>query len=169
MALDVYSQSPWLGDADSPNPLREFFPSDEAIVETISLEDLPWSNGHHRSSFMPSLGAMSSCLERFASQVPTPPLQTPILTHEVLSEGNLSNITQIMYINISFKPGVVENIHVGVTCSPEEIQVYTSLFPEFQDVFAWSYEEIPGIDPGIVVHEIPNPPHRLGFQYFPYR
>jgi hypothetical protein len=32
--------------------------------------------------------------------------------------------------------------------------IYTKLFKEFQDVFAWSYEEIPGIDPRIVKHEI---------------
>ena len=158
MALDIYSQSPWFGDADSPDPLREFFPSNEAIVETMSLEDLSWSDGHHRSSFMPGLGEMFDCIERFASQVPTPPLQTPILTHEVLSEGNLSNITQTMPIDISVKPRVVENIHVGVTCSPEEIQVYTNLFREFKDVFMWSYEEMPGIDPSIVMHEIPTYP-----------
>ena len=36
MDLDIYSQSPWLGDADFPDPLREVFPSDEAIVETMS-------------------------------------------------------------------------------------------------------------------------------------
>ena len=74
MALDIYSQSPWLGEADLTDPLKEIFPSDEAIVETMSLEELPWSDGNHRSSFMPSLGAMSDFLERFASQVPTPPL-----------------------------------------------------------------------------------------------
>ena len=45
---------------------------------------------------------------------------------------------------------------MGVTCSPEEIQIYMDLFHEFRDVFAWSYEEIPGIDPSIVVHEIPT-------------
>lgn len=128
MTLDIYSQSPWLGQADSPDPLKENFPSDESIIETMSLEELPWGNGHHRSSFIPSLGAMIYCLERYASQVPTPPLQTPILMHEVFSKGNLSNITQTIPINISVKSGVVENIHVGVTCSPDEIQVYTDLF-----------------------------------------
>ena len=60
-----------------------------------------------------------------------------------------------MPINISIKLGVIENIHVGFTCSPKEIQVYTSPFREFRDVFAWSYEEMPRIDPSIVVHEIP--------------
>ena len=62
MSLDVYSQSPWLGDADSPNPLKEVFPSDEAIMETMSLEDLPWSDGHHHSSFMSCLGKCLTAL-----------------------------------------------------------------------------------------------------------
>ena len=67
MALDVYSQSPWLGQAHTPDPLKETFPSDEAIIETMSLEDLPWNDGHHLSSFIPSVKAMYTCLERFTS------------------------------------------------------------------------------------------------------
>ena len=31
---------------------------------------------------------------------------------------------------------------------------YKTLFTEFRDIFAWSYEEIPDIDNQIVVHEI---------------
>lgn len=61
-----------------------------------------------------------------------------------------------MPINIFVKPRVVENIHIGVTYSPEEIEIYTSLFREFCNIFTWSYEEMPGIDPSIVVHEIPT-------------
>eukprot|EP00253_Pinus_taeda_P029891 PITA_29891 len=84
------------------------------------------------------------------------PLQTPIQIHQVSSEGNMGNITQTQPIDISIKPGIVEHIHVGVTCTPKEIQLYPSLFCEFHDVFAWSYKEMPGIDPSIVVHEIPT-------------
>lgn len=62
MSLDIYYQSPWLGDLDLPHPLKEVFQSDESIVETMSLEDLPWSDGHHHSLFMPCLRAMSNCL-----------------------------------------------------------------------------------------------------------
>jgi len=66
----------------------------------------------------------------------------------------MGNIIQTMPIDISIKPSIVENVHIGVTCSPDEIKLYTHLFPEFGDVFAWSYEEIPSIDPSTVVHEI---------------
>ena len=56
-----------------------------------------------------------------------------------------------MPLDISVKSGIVENIHIGVTCSSNEVQAYTSLFHEFHDIFAWSYIEIPSIDPSIVV------------------
>jgi hypothetical protein len=52
----------------------------------------------------------------------------------------------------------MENVFVIVDFSPEEIQIYTDLFKEFHDVFAWSYEEMLGIDPKIVEHEITTYP-----------
>ena len=66
----------------------------------------------------------------------------------------MENISTTIPINISVNPNVVENIHIGANCSSEEIAIYTALFKEFHDVFAQSYEEIPGIDPSIVEHEI---------------
>ena len=57
-------------------------------------------------------------------------------------------------INIWTKPNIVENIHVGKSCSPLELDSYRTLFCEFRDIFAWSYEEMLGIDSSIVEHEI---------------
>jgi hypothetical protein len=57
-------------------------------------------------------------------------------------------------IDISIRLGIVENVHIGASCSPDEIVTYTSLFKEFRDIFSWSYEEMSGIDPEIVIHEI---------------
>lgn len=66
----------------------------------------------------------------------------------------MSVILRTVPINISRNPNVIENVFIRVDCSHEEIQIYTDLFKEFRDVFAWSYKEIPGIDPSIVQHEI---------------
>jgi hypothetical protein len=52
----------------------------------------------------------------------------------------------------------VENVHIGASCSADEVCTYKSLFQEFRDVFSWSYEEMPDIDPNIVVHEIKTYP-----------
>jgi hypothetical protein len=37
-------------------------------------------------------------------------------------------------IDISVKPGVVENILIGVDFSPQEIELYNTLFKEFHDI-----------------------------------
>jgi hypothetical protein len=77
-----------------------------------------------------------------------------LATQDIYAEGNMATIAETLPINISRTPDVVENVFVAADCSPEEIQIYTDLFKEFRDVFAWSYEEMPGIDPKIVEHEI---------------
>jgi hypothetical protein len=84
--------------------------------------------------------------------------QSPILTQDTLSEGNMGNISTTIMIDISIKEGVMENINLGANCTPDKVVSYTTLFKEFRDVFAWSYEEMPGIDPSIVVHEIKTYP-----------
>ncbi|MCY6488483.1 hypothetical protein, partial [Actinobacillus pleuropneumoniae] len=46
---DSYDHFPWLGGDATSDPLKEMFPSDEAIIETMSLEEPPWADHHHRS------------------------------------------------------------------------------------------------------------------------
>ena len=74
------------------------------------------------------------------------------------SKGNLCNITQINTIDISANPGTIEHVHVGQNYSAKESEAYKALFKEFHDIFSWSYEEMPGIYPSIVVHEIKTYP-----------
>lgn len=101
----------------------------------MSLDETPWNDIHHCSSFLLSLSEIPSCLESFVSYNPTCPLQTLVLVHEVLSKGNMGNITATMPLDICIKPGIVENIHIGVSCSPNEIKVFIDFFKEFCDVF----------------------------------
>jgi hypothetical protein len=63
-------------------------------------------------------------------------MTVPRSTRDVFAEGNLSNISPTIPIDISVKPGIVENVHIGASCSPDEIVTYTSLFKEFRDIFA---------------------------------
>ena len=78
-----------------------------------------------------------------------------LATQKIYAEGNMETIVETLLINISWNSGIVENVFVGADCSPEEIQIYTDLFKEFRDVFAWSYEETPDIDPQSVDHGLP--------------
>ena len=75
-----------------------------------------------------------------------------------MADGNMANISSTISINISQNPGTIENVYIGADCSQDEILEYTELFKEFHDIFAWSYDDMPGIDPRIVKHEIETYP-----------
>jgi hypothetical protein len=79
-------------------------------------------------------------------------------THTVYAKGNMETIIEMIPIDISKTHGIMENVFVRVDISPEEIQIYTNLFKEFCDIFSWSYEEMLGIDPIIIKHEITTYP-----------
>jgi len=66
----------------------------------------------------------------------------------------MANISPTIKINISDKPGIEENISLAEQCTPKEIEAYTKLFKEFRDVFAWSYLEMPELDPTIIENHI---------------
>jgi hypothetical protein len=113
-------------DELSPNPFRFIFPTDEMIMSI--MEDTPWDDGHHRSI----LFLEQQTLENY-QRISTPSTvvvisMVPVTTHDVFAEGNLSNISPTIPIDISIKPGIVENVHIGASCSADEIVTYTSLF-----------------------------------------
>ena len=62
-----------------------------------------------------------------SSDITTDP-QSPNLTRGVESEGNLCNITKTMPVDISVKPGILENIYIGQNSSPSEVQSYIASF-----------------------------------------
>jgi hypothetical protein len=70
----------------------------------------------------------------------------------------MATIAETIPINISQNLGIMENVFIEVDCCPEEIQIYMDLFKEFRNVFSWSYEEMLGINPKIVEHEITTYP-----------
>jgi hypothetical protein len=59
---------------------------------------------------------------------------------------------------ISLNIGTLEspkNVKICAQCSDEEKINFSKLLGEFQDVFAWSYEDLRGFDPGLIQHAIP--------------
>ena len=76
-----------------------------------------------------------------------------------MDDGNMEKISPTIPINISHEPSKIENAYFGAECSHAEILEYTELFNEFRDIFSWSYDEMPGIDPQIVEHEIKTYPN----------
>jgi hypothetical protein len=154
----IQSATPSTSSLDelSPDPFHVIFPTDEMIM--FIMEDTPWDDGHHCSILFLEQHTLEN-YQRISTLSTVVVISTvPMTTHDVFDEGNLSNILPTILIDISIKPGIVENVHIGASCSVDKIVTYTSLFKEFHDIFAWSYEEIPGIDLAIVLHEIKTYP-----------
>ena len=53
---------------------------------------------------------------------------------------NLGNISSTIPIDISVKPGIIENMHIGACCTEDGIKSYKALFQEFHEILAWFYE-----------------------------
>ena len=104
----------------------------------MMIGEAPWEDYHHRSH-------LPDYHENYSSNLNHPSvfdfLSNTVNTMDF--ERNLSNIEETIAINISTKPDAVENIHVNKSCSSSELEIYFTLFREFRDVFAWSYEEMP--------------------------
>ena len=136
------------------DPLDTELFTDETIMEVMCPIEKPWEISHHRSSFIPTIDQLERLDLELTMRKECDWFRNPFSTKPVFVEGNLSNISATIPINISSNPKVTENLMIGADCSPEEIQIYTTLFKEYQGIFAWTYEEMPGIDPWIVEHEI---------------
>ena len=106
----------------------------------MSVDEPAWEYHHHRSSFLPNSNLVESDLASFISFNVVKNTQSLVFMQGVDSEGNMCNVTQTIPIDISMKHGVVKHIHIGQNCSTSEIEIYMSLFKEFEDFFSWSYE-----------------------------
>jgi hypothetical protein len=130
------------------------FTSDEVIIEALTGPHRSWDDLHHKYYFLPELriikvGEFVLNMTRDRS-FPINPLDT----HAVYVEGNMESIAKMIPMDISKTPDIMKNVFIGEYHSPKEIQIHIDLFKEFCDVFTYSYEEMPGIDPRIVEHEI---------------
>jgi hypothetical protein len=69
-------------------------------------------------------------------------------------EESKRKASETISLNIG-TPDCPKNVKIGAQCTNEEKMKFTELLREFQDVFAWSYEDLRGFDPAIIQHAIP--------------
>ena len=56
-------------------------------------------------------------------------------------------------------PDQPREIRIAYSLSPDERSRLIDLLRSYLDVFAWSYEDMSGLDPTIVQHHLPILPH----------
>ena len=114
-------------------------------MEFMSLDESSWEYSHHRSSFLPNANSVGSDFVSLINFDIVEYPQTPVLLQGVDSEGNLCNITKIIPLDISVKPGVVEHIHIGQNYSTTKIEEYRSLLRTFVMFFPGFMKKCPGL------------------------
>jgi hypothetical protein len=130
------------------------FPSDKSIIEAMNGSDRPWDDMHHCFYFLPEVERIEQDDFRSTLSEIVDHVIVPLDMHNIYAKGNMESIYPTITIDISRSPGKIENVNIGVDCSPKEILIYTELFKELRDVFAWSHEQMTGINPHISEHEI---------------
>ena len=75
---------------------------------------------------------------------------------EVRKVTPVSSSTKLIDFGVSDQP---REIRIGSSLSPDERSGLIDLLRSYLDVFAWSYEDMPGLDPTIVQHHLPILPH----------
>ena len=81
----------------------------------MSLDDLTWDDLHHRYYFLLDLNKLENDFSSIFTidYVKEPQNPTSIIHSD--SEKILGNISTTIPIDISIKPGIIENIHIGAS------------------------------------------------------
>uniref|UniRef100_A0A2N9HA43 Integrase catalytic domain-containing protein n=1 Tax=Fagus sylvatica TaxID=28930 RepID=A0A2N9HA43_FAGSY len=72
----------------------------------------------------------------------------------VAADPKISAKEELEVINLSSDPNVHRPVSISASLSAEERMHLVELLKEYQDVFAWQYDEMPGIDPKLVAHSL---------------
>ncbi|KAL0367529.1 UNVERIFIED_CONTAM: Transposon Tf2-12 polyprotein [Sesamum radiatum] len=70
-----------------------------------------------------------------------------------LEEGVKATIDELKGVNLGNTKDP-RPMYTSASLTQEEEEAYIKLLHEFKDVFAWSYREMPGLDPKIAVHHL---------------
>uniref|UniRef100_A0A2N9JBH2 Uncharacterized protein n=1 Tax=Fagus sylvatica TaxID=28930 RepID=A0A2N9JBH2_FAGSY len=91
-------------------------------------------------------------------------IATACLEYDILEalerqdEGSKPNIEELEIVNLANEGEEPREVKIGTRCAAEQKEALIALLREFHEIFAWSYQDMPGLDTDIVVHKIPLKP-----------
>uniref|UniRef100_A0A2N9FB32 RNA-directed DNA polymerase n=1 Tax=Fagus sylvatica TaxID=28930 RepID=A0A2N9FB32_FAGSY len=72
-------------------------------------------------------------------------------TLERQDEGSKPNIEELEIVNLANEGEESREVKIGTRCATEQKEALIALLREFHEIFAWSYQDMPGLDTDIVV------------------
>ena len=77
----------------------------------------------------------------------------PELAPSTFEEGGQATVDDLKQLNLGTEDDP-RPIFISALLKPQEEGEYFKLLLEYKDVFAWSYKEMPGLDPKVAVHHL---------------
>ncbi|KAK9943690.1 hypothetical protein M0R45_009291 [Rubus argutus] len=81
-------------------------------------------------------------------------LQNVMPAPKCMQDGSAPVTEPLEKVNLSDDPFTPRLISVSTNLTPQEKEILITILKEFRDIFAWSYEEMPGLDPSLVCHTL---------------
>jgi ribonuclease HI len=91
-----------------------------------------------------------SCLAVNEASVP----ESADAAEPVAADPKISAKEELEVVDLSSDPNVHKPVSISASLSVEERMHLVELLKEYQDVFAWQYDEMPGIDLKLVAHSL---------------
>ena len=73
-------------------------------------------------------------------------------------EGSKPNIEELEVVTLAEEGEELKEVKIETHVTTEQKEALIALLREFHEIFAWSYQDMPGLDTDIVVHKIPLKP-----------
>uniref|UniRef100_A0A2N9HJH9 Integrase catalytic domain-containing protein n=1 Tax=Fagus sylvatica TaxID=28930 RepID=A0A2N9HJH9_FAGSY len=78
-------------------------------------------------------------------------------------EGSKPNIEELEIVNLANEGEEPREVKIGTRCAAEQKEALIALLREFHEIFAWSYQDMPGLDTDIVIKEEVEKQLKAGF------
>jgi hypothetical protein len=72
----------------------------------------------------------------------------------IAADPRISAKEELEVIDLSSDPSIQRPVSISASLSASERTQLVALLKEYQDIFAWQYNEMPGIDPTLVAHSL---------------
>uniref|UniRef100_A0A2N9GPS6 Uncharacterized protein n=1 Tax=Fagus sylvatica TaxID=28930 RepID=A0A2N9GPS6_FAGSY len=150
----LYDETTPAGEASLAKPIGIPLPKWEEIKDApeADLRDLLERKKKRKAeaSTSKSQPQCPSCLTVNATDVP----ESADTAEAATADPKISAKEELEVINLSSDPNVHRPVSISASLSVEERMHLVELLKEYQDVFAWQYDEMPGIDPKLVAHSL---------------
>ena len=73
---------------------------------------------------------------------------------ELVEEAKIQPEEELREINLGAKLGSQKPVFISSQLATQEKEQLVTLLQKYMDVFVWTYDEMPGLDPGLVVHSL---------------